>query len=96
MDMSRRSFLKGTAAAVAVATIPFKLGHAEDKTRIVEIDTEDGWKPIEMSYLKAGDVFRIRENGVTVSPAVQAAGKSSVEDGIWGVQIYKDPLFKTG
>jgi hypothetical protein len=90
MNMNRRKFLQSTAAAVAVATIPFKLGHADDKNRTVEIDTEDGWQQIEMNYLKAGDIFRIRENGVTVSPIVRAAGKPTVEDDIWGVRVYKE------
>lgn len=72
--MKRRSFLKGATAAVAVTTIPFTLGRIKDKDRIVEIDTEDGWKQIEMSLLKQGDVFRVRENGVTVMPAAKAGG----------------------
>jgi len=87
--MNRRNFLKTTAAAAVIATIPFKLGRAEDKNRVVEIDTEDGWKQIGMEYLKPGDVFRIRENGVTVTPAIKAAGNPHiVQEGIWGIQVY--------
>ena len=91
-NMDRRSFLKGLAITATVATLPFKLGTVENKTRTVEIDTEDGWKPFEMKYLKEGDIFRIRENGEIVSPIVKAAGNSCIEDNIWGVRIYKDKV----
>ncbi len=88
--MKRRSFLKGAAVAVAATTIPFTLGRAEDKNRIVEIDTEDGWTRIEMSYLKPGDVFRIRENGKTL-PTMKAEGSPHiVHDDIWGIQIVEE------
>lgn len=91
--MNRRSFLKGAAAIAAAVTMPITLGRAvafETKVRVVEIDTEDGWVPIEMSLLKQGDVFRICENGVTVMPSVKAGGSPYVvQDDIWGVQVYK-------
>jgi hypothetical protein len=89
--MKRRSFLKGAVVAVAVTTIPFTLGRIKDEERIVEIDTEDGWKQIEMSYLKSGDVFRVRRNGVTVMPTAKAGGSPYViQNDLWGVQIYKE------
>lgn len=91
--MNRRDFLKGAAVAVAATTIPFTFGRTKDiekKKRTVEIDTEDGWKQIEMSYLKPGDVFRIKENGITVRSPMRAGGNPYlVEDDIWGIQIYK-------
>ena len=89
--MNRRSFLKGAVIAVAATTIPFTLGRAVDKNRIVEIDTEDGWTQIEMSYLKSGDVFRIKENGVTVMPTAKAEGNPYIiQDDLWGIQIYEE------
>lgn len=88
--MDRRSFLKGAAVAVAATTIPFTLGRIKDKERIVEIDTEDGWKQIEMSYLKSGDIFRVRKGGVTVMPTAKAGGNPYIiQDDLWGIQIYK-------
>ena len=92
--MKRRSFLKGAAAIAAAVTIPITLGRAdafETKVKVVEIDTEDGWVPIEMSFLKQGDVFRVRENGVTVMPSAKAGGSPYVvQEGLWGVQVYKE------
>jgi len=88
--MNRRNFLKGTAAAVAVTSIPFTLGPIKNKERIIEIDTEDGWKIIEMKYLKSGDVFRIRDNGVTVISSAKAICNPYIINGdIWGIDIYK-------
>ena len=90
--MNRRSFLKGATAVAAAVTMPITLGRAvafETKVRVVEIDTEDGWVPIEMSYLKQGDIFRVRENGITVMPSAKAGGSPYVvQEGIWGVQVY--------
>jgi len=97
--MKRRSFLKGVAAIVAAATIPVTLGRAdafETKVTVVEIDTEDGWVPIEMGLLKRGDVFRVRENGVTVMPSAKAGGSPYiVQEGLWGVQVYGEQKKKT-
>jgi len=94
MKISRRKFLKSTAAAVTATTVaastPFTLGSPKDKDKIVQIDTEDGWKDIPMNLLKKGDVFRLREKGKTVLSSTAMCNPYLVSPDIWGVQIYKD------
>lgn len=86
--MKRRDFLKTSAFAAVVASLPITFKKSSNKT--VEIDTEDGWKEIDFSLLKPGDVFRVKENG-KVTPASRAAENPYlVSPDVWGVRIYKD------
>lgn len=89
--MKRRNFLKGTLGAAIVASFPLNLGKFDgSESRIVEIDSEDGWIRVEMQDLKSGDVFRLREpNGSVVVSSAIADGEpfKNQESGVWGIQV---------